>query len=442
MTEKTANGHRSSAAMVKRSAEDLRQRAEEKARTMTPLCPEHLTPGEVQGLVSELRIHQIELELQNDELRRAQEAVATQLARYRDLYDLLPLALMTVSEAGLILEANLRAATLLGVARDTLLRQPLSRFILPEDQDIYYQQRRQLVVTGESQVCELRLVPEEGRRLLARLEAVVAPGQEIGAPVYRVMVSDITASKQLEAEARENAANLAAILQGALAGILIIDALGTIMTINPTAAARLGKGMDELRGASLYSALPKAVAASQKARIEVAVNSRTPVSFSDERQGRHYANTIYPVCEPSGKVARVIILVWDITERVVAEGIIRQDKEAMAQQVRARTADLEEEVAVLRRERDGYADTMTTLRGLLLPVEREVVAATPSDLTTMEAQVATLIKQGKKTREIATLLQLSPRTVDSHRNKIRKKMGIQTRTVTLGEHLGTYGQQG
>ncbi len=107
-------------------------------------------------------MHQIELEMQNEELRRPQAELDAARARYFDLYDLAPVGYCTLSEKGLILEANLTAATLLGVARGALVKQPISRFILKEDQDIYYLHRKQLFETGEPQTCELR-IDEKGR---------------------------------------------------------------------------------------------------------------------------------------------------------------------------------------------------------------------------------------------------------------------------------------
>jgi PAS domain-containing protein len=79
---------------------------------------------------------------QNEALRAAQAELEKSQSRYFDLYDLAPVGYCTLSEQGLILEANLTAATLLGMTRSALIRQPISRFILKEDQEIYYLHRK------------------------------------------------------------------------------------------------------------------------------------------------------------------------------------------------------------------------------------------------------------------------------------------------------------
>ncbi|MBU1184311.1 MAG: PAS domain-containing protein [Proteobacteria bacterium] len=141
---------------------------------------ETLSPEATRQLLHELRVHQIELEMQNKELCRTQGELEASRARYFDLYDLAPVGYVTLSEKGLILEANLTAAGLLGVARGALVKQPLTRFILPEDQGIYYRHREQLFETGAPQVCEMRLAKKtalnsgRGWRRLRRRTARVA----------------------------------------------------------------------------------------------------------------------------------------------------------------------------------------------------------------------------------------------------------------------------
>ena len=132
----------------------LRQQAESQL-TQAPDASAALTPEEARRTLHELQVHQIELEMQNEELRRAQAELNATRARYFDLYDLAPVGYCTLSEKGLILEANLTAATILGVARGVLVNKPITRFILKDDQDIYYLYRKQLLETGVTQTCEI-----------------------------------------------------------------------------------------------------------------------------------------------------------------------------------------------------------------------------------------------------------------------------------------------
>jgi PAS domain S-box-containing protein len=178
----------------------LRRQAEELALAeadLPPGDPEARLPEEARHTLHELRVHQIELEALNEELRRTQADLETARARYFDLYDLAPVGYCTLSEKGLILEANLTAATLLGVARDALVKQPMSRFILKEDQDIYYLHRKRLSEIGEPQACELRMLNNEGAAFWAHLEATSAlsAGHE---PACRLVLSDITERKLVE----------------------------------------------------------------------------------------------------------------------------------------------------------------------------------------------------------------------------------------------------
>lgn len=148
----------------------LRRQAEEKAAEIAENL-ETLSPEETRRVLHELSVHQIELEMQNEELRTAQAELSVARARYFDLYDLAPVGYCTISEEGLILEANLTAASLLDVVRGTLVKQPISRFILKGDQDIYYLYQKQLFDShsassgqaGAIRACELRMVKKTGR---------------------------------------------------------------------------------------------------------------------------------------------------------------------------------------------------------------------------------------------------------------------------------------
>lgn len=183
------------------SGQALHQRAEEVFREKAAGMEENmeaLSPDEVRQILHELRVYQVELEMQNEELRRTQGELDASRVRYFDLYDLAPVGYVTVSEKGQILETNLTAAILFGVTRGALLKQILTRFIHKEDQAIYYLHSKQLFETGELQTCELRMVKKDGVSFWASL-AATGVHESDGASVCRIVMRDITERKQAEA---------------------------------------------------------------------------------------------------------------------------------------------------------------------------------------------------------------------------------------------------
>lgn len=185
----------------------LRWRAEEIAQAQGVPSPKDLTTlslAEALRLVHELRVHQIELQMQNDELCRAQAELNATRERYFDLYNLAPVGYFIVSSEGRILETNLTGVMLLGVPRAALVKQPITRFIFREDQDVYYLHRRELLATGKAHTCELRMVKSDGTAFWVRLTATTqnprasSETAASGAPTSRVVLSDISEQKQME----------------------------------------------------------------------------------------------------------------------------------------------------------------------------------------------------------------------------------------------------
>ena len=182
----------------------LRRQAEKIAKRKTIQVPEITESPSVDEsgrLIHELQVHQIELEMQNDELRRAEKELDVERERYFDLYDLSPVGYCTLNEKGLILETNITAAILLGVAKGALVKQSLTLFILPDDQDIYYRYCKKLLEKDEPQTCELRMVKKDGTTFWAQLTASAAWDAR-GRSVRRTVISNIDERKQ--AERRQN----------------------------------------------------------------------------------------------------------------------------------------------------------------------------------------------------------------------------------------------
>lgn len=192
MIQKTAN----------ESCQELRKRAEEKAQEIRITAHETRSNEDLNRLLHELQVHQIELEMQNEELRRSQQDLEDSRTRYFDLYNLAPVGYLTLSDRGIIVEANLTCANLLGVTREVLVNQPFSRFIFSDDQDCYYLHHRHLADKGDkSQVCKLRMVRADGLLFWAYLWANSA--QEIdNVSRYRIIMSDCSKEKLLEEQLR------------------------------------------------------------------------------------------------------------------------------------------------------------------------------------------------------------------------------------------------
>jgi len=150
-------------------------------------------------MLHELCVHQLEREAQNEELRRAQQELDASQARYFDLYDLAPVGYVTVDAQGLILEANLTTANLLGAHRNALTSQPISRFILSEDQDLYSLNCMRIAETGSPKGWELRMVRDDGTPFWAHMNVASAQERD-GSPMLRVVISDVTERKRGEAE--------------------------------------------------------------------------------------------------------------------------------------------------------------------------------------------------------------------------------------------------
>jgi PAS domain S-box-containing protein len=185
-----------------RAKELLRAQAEMSVQKRMSRIADHLddlSPEEIKRIFHELQVYQVELEIQNEELRRAQLEIDETKRRYFDLYDMAPIGYFTLNDKGLIMEANLSASTMLGLPCTHLLKQAISRFILKEDQDIYYLYSKKVFESGKPQSCELRMVNE--KKMPFWVHMVSSTGKDAdGTPILRLVLSDISESKAMEEE--------------------------------------------------------------------------------------------------------------------------------------------------------------------------------------------------------------------------------------------------
>jgi len=115
----------------RRTAVTLRRQAEEQLKSRKEEAAD-LADADQRRLLHELQVHQIELELQNEELSQAYLEAQALRDKYWDLYDYAPVGYFTLSFLGDILEMNLCAAGMLGKERGTLIGRRLGDFIHPD----------------------------------------------------------------------------------------------------------------------------------------------------------------------------------------------------------------------------------------------------------------------------------------------------------------------
>jgi len=159
----------------KRDGIELRQTLRTEAeKLVSSLSPAEATAQPAEVLLHELLVHKIELEMQNEELRRAQATIEEARDRYLDLYEFAPIGYITITREGLISEINLTGATLLGIDRTKLLKRRFSQFIAPDDKDRWYRFFLSLMsaVKGEKQRCDLEMLHAKGTVFYAHLDCL------------------------------------------------------------------------------------------------------------------------------------------------------------------------------------------------------------------------------------------------------------------------------
>ncbi|MGM0436646.1 MAG: HD domain-containing phosphohydrolase [Bacillota bacterium] len=223
----------------KKALEILKNKNGDKSKNL-----DSMSTKKIKQILHELQVHQIELEIQNEELRRTQSELETARSYYYDLYDLAPVGYCTLSENNLILKANLAAANLLGKTRNELIKQPISRFILPEDQDIYYFFRKQLFETEQPQETELRMLESDKTTFWVWLYASIVQDED-GNNVCHLMLININERKKKEKEIkhREHRQKLAV----EIASDFLNKPLNQMDKTIDATLAKLGKDMEAER---------------------------------------------------------------------------------------------------------------------------------------------------------------------------------------------------
>ena len=250
---------------------------------------------------------------------------------------------------------------------------------------------------------------------------------------------------------------------------LLIDLEGNVIAANAIAAERLGVHVEELPGSRIWDLMPPALAESRRIKVDRVVNTGKPQRFKDKRDRIIFENTISPVFNSEGEVVQLAIHGKDITRQVNAYENLEESKreleskttlleeanialKMMLQKSTESKKEIEEEILMLLKKRivpyisklkqydcdakmrDCIDILESNLRDIVSPFYRRL-SFEYIDLTPKEIQVVNFIRQGKSTRQIAELMQVSKGTVEVHRNNIREKLDIKNKKVNLKTYL-------
>ena len=211
-----------------------------------------LSITDARSLIHELQVHQIELEMQNEELRRAQRELEESRNRFSDLYDFAPVGYFTFDKNGLIIEVNLTAANKLGVERSFLIKKPFSLFLSPGSKDVFYLYLRHVFRTSLKQACELKLVDKKGVSFDIQLESITVQDGEGNSSYCRAAMSDITELKRTGEAIQDALAYAESIIDTIQEPLVILDSYQKVKKVNHAFYKTFKIPIEDTKDRSLY----------------------------------------------------------------------------------------------------------------------------------------------------------------------------------------------
>jgi PAS domain S-box-containing protein len=306
--------------------ENLQDRAQVVLKNM-PSSFNEIVSGDVHELIENLKIHQIELEMQNDELRSIQAKLEISQSRYFKLYDFAPVGYVTMNPKGIILEINLTAADMLGFPRNQLISKNFGRFVFPDLQDIFYIHCHAVLKTREKKKCDLKFVKKDGGHFFAQMDTLPVLMDNGEVSELRSTMTDISERMLLENTLLESKEMIQALNDANSESAMLLDRKGTVLMINETGARRLGQSAASMIGQNINDFLPAEVSRERRDRFDEVLSMHQSLDFQDIRMGRQYQHRLQPILNAQGDVEKVAVFARDITlEHEVLEALVENEK--------------------------------------------------------------------------------------------------------------------
>ena len=277
-------------------------------------------------------MRQIELELQNEKLRRVQCELEAARDRLSALYDFAPVGYLTLDQGGVIREANLAAANLLGAKSESLAGGNFIQFVASGDRKTFRLHCRRVETAAGRVACELRMRRKGGGEFMAELESKVTVNNEKSRREHLIILTEITERLKWQSEIRR----LAAIVDSSNDAIVSRDLHDRITSWNPGAAGMFGYSAGEVMGRNIALLAPRDARAevrNQKTRI---VGGQRIEHFNTVRVGKNgkevpVSLSVSPVRGPEGRVIGLSTIMRDMTGQKQAVEALRHSEHNLSE---------------------------------------------------------------------------------------------------------------
>ena len=211
---------------------DIRKRAEQFVQAKNLPSNINVSPEEIQVLIHEYQVHQVELEIQNEELCALQLDLETSKQRYFDFFNLAPVGYIVVDPDFVILDTNLYISKLFGKSKSMLKGKLITNYILSSDQDIFYLFKKQLHENRHQQTCEIQLLGPDQKPFWARLDSNLDEIGNSNDSQIMIIVRDISIIRDAQIKTIKSEFYLRSVIESTADGILVIDNKGKVVTKN------------------------------------------------------------------------------------------------------------------------------------------------------------------------------------------------------------------
>ncbi|PKL58567.1 MAG: hypothetical protein CVV33_10705, partial [Methanomicrobiales archaeon HGW-Methanomicrobiales-4] len=337
----------------------LRDEAEEKLiqSTEVSLALTGKTPGEI---IHELQVHQIELEIQNEELKKAHQDLEDSRDRYIDLYDFAPVGYFSLTKETIISEVNLTGANMLGMVRYKLLNTRFRTYISLGNQPLWDSFIFTILNHNEQQTGEFELIRKDGAGFSARIEGIRVEKID-GSIQVRIAMSDVTQCKRVEKDLRESEKRYRMLIETLNEGVWVIDKDSITTFVNPRMAEILGYTAQEMIGKSLFSFMDEQgqrICTQNLERRRQGIKEHHDFEFLKQDGTMIYASLeATPIIDEDGVYRGAIAGVADITDRTYAEKALHESNQKLRLLTNLTRHDILNQICAVKLLQDMALDT-------------------------------------------------------------------------------------